>query len=373
MSTQPRNYITGEYAVGTTCFSVIDNSRKEILGGGNGNRRMAVRMYYPTDKEAVKGNEKAEIFSENKRKAVQKAFHVKRFDPSMNVADYYENAPIVADERFPLILFNHGYNSFVEANTYLCCDLASHGYVIASIGHAYEAVENDYEDGSFDLYDKSINKKMYTSVVGAVLAQNKLLKKQLSYEEALAQFDVFQNKYTPFMKTRIKEWAKDVICVLETVKQKYEASLDLTNGVGISGHSFGGCVAYYLCRYYEGFTCAVNIDGALFGDYPDSMMEKPFCQISCKENVNVETRTLLHTNAPTYQVVFDRLKHLGFTDLKFWAPMPMLVGKLDADEMHENLSYCHYTFFDKYLKGQDKELTGLGTEGITYRVVKGVS
>ena len=112
----------------------------------------------------------------------------------MNYAEYYEGVPISQDKKFPLIMFSMGYNSYIESNSFLLCALASSGYIVASVGHAYEAVENDYEDGSSDLYDKRINRMMYTSMIGAILSQNKLLKKKVGYEEALEQFEAFQNK-----------------------------------------------------------------------------------------------------------------------------------------------------------------------------------
>ena len=99
-------------------------------------------------------------------------------------------------------------------------------------------------------------------------------------------------------------------------------------------------------------------------------MEKPFFQISCKDNINVETRALLNTIAPTYHVIFDHMKHLGFTDAKFYISMKALVGKMNPDDMYDNLSYCHNTFFDKYLRGLEKEPVGLGTDGISYIKVR---
>ena len=152
------NYISGKYAVGTECFTVVDDKRTEVLGPGEGPRKMTVRMYYPTPKDAVQGMEKADVFTERKLKSLQKAFYIKAMDSALLKADYYENAPHVEEEKYPLIVFNHGYNSYVEANTFLCCELASNGYIVASIGHAYEAVLNEYEDGTYDEYDKNINK-----------------------------------------------------------------------------------------------------------------------------------------------------------------------------------------------------------------------
>lgn len=363
----PEGYISGEYAVGTKCFSIVDTNRKNISDNGVGERKIAVRMYYPVDKEITKGKRFAPIFSEPKKAALIKAYHIKNVSDEMNCAEYYEDVPIAGDKKFPLIMFSMGYNSYVEANTYLLCALASNGYIVASAGHAYEALENDYEDGSTDLFDKRINKLMYTSMVGAILTQGRLLKQKVDNKTALEQFDLFQNKYTPFLKGRVSEWKKDIEKALEEVKKRYPENIDLSCGIGASGHSLGGCLAYYLCRYNDEFRCGINIDGALFGDYPEKTMTKPFCQISSRENNNVVTRPFLNTEADTYHVIFDDMKHIGYTDAKFFIPVKFIAGKLDPQEMFKNLVYCHLTFFDRYLKGEDIAFTGLRSEKVTYK------
>ena len=368
-SAAPVGYASGEYAVGTACFSIVDTDRKEVLGGQNGNRKIAVRMYYPITKESAAGKARAAVFSEAKKAALLKAYHVRSFDSDFCRADYYENVPVAPDRTFPLIMFSMGYNSYVESNTYLLCALASHGYIIASVGHAFEAVENDYEDGSTDLYDKRINKMMYTSMIGTLISQGKLLRQKISYQEALEQFEVFQNKYTPYIKERVPQWEQDILKALEAVKERYAAHLDLSGGIGASGHSLGGCLAYYLCRYHAEFSCGINIDGGLFGDYPEKTMEKPFCQISCDDNINVETRPFVQTTADTYHVTFHDMKHMGFTDAKFYIPIKMLSGKLDSDEMFRHLTYCHVTFFDRYLKGKDIPFDSLPSDKVEYKKI----
>ena len=365
----PKAYTTGDYAVGTACFSLVDTGRKEVLGDASGDRKIAVRMYYPAERSAVAGKKRAVVFSEAKKAAICKAYYIRKMSDDLNEADFYENIPVAPGRTFPLIMFSMGYNSYVESNTYLLCELASHGYIVASVGHAYEAVENDYEDGSSDLYDKRINKMMYTSMIGALLAQNKLMKQKGSYEEILAQFEAFQDKYTPYIKERIPEWKQDIEKALEAVKERYAVHIDLSRGIGASGHSLGGCLAYYLCRYNAEFSCGINIDGGLFGDYPEKVMEKPFCQIGCTDNLNVETRPFVQTTTDTYHVIFSDMKHMGFTDAKFYIPVKMLSGKLDSEELFRHLVYCHLAFFDRYLKGTGGEFKGLPSEKVTYKKI----
>ncbi len=366
-TTLPEGYTSGEYAVGTVCFTVTDRNRKAVIGNGTEDRRIAVRMYYPTEREAVSGKKYAPIFTKAKAAAVCKAFHIRNVSGDANYAEYYEDVPAAPGRKFPLIMFSMAYGSYVESNTFLLCALASHGYIIASVGHAHEAVENDYEDGSTDLLDKRIQKQMYTSVIGALMAQNKLLKAKIGHREASERFDQFQKKYTPFLTVRVGEWVKDMEKALEAVKERYADNIDTSRGIGASGHSLGGCTAYNLCRYNDEFSCGINIDGALFGEYPAKPMEKPFCQISCKKNLNCETRPFLDTTADTYSVVFNDMEHLGFTDAKFFIPVSFITGRMPPEELFRHLVHCHLSFFNKYLKGSDTAFCSLPSDRVEYR------
>ena len=69
----------------------------------------------------------------------------------------------------------------------------------------------------------------------------------------------------------------------------------------------GGATAYYLCHYEAEIACGINIEGGVFGDYENMVMTKPFLQICCAENVNVETRSLLRTNAPVECEIFRQV------------------------------------------------------------------
>lgn len=342
----------GIYGVGTTCFSVVDENRQEILGKEREKRKVAVRMYYPVDKEKTQGLKKGKIFSEAKIKALQKNFFIKRMIGKIsNEAEYYDNIEISTREKFPLIMYSHGYGSYMESNTFLCCELASQGYIVASVGHSYEAIELEHEEGHSILYDKSLNKKMTQPYVRGLMAQMKLIKRtKLDDEKAYQAFDQFQRKYAIFSMERVKEWAKDTMIAIEEVKIRYGAYLDRSSNVGVTGHSFGGATAYYLCQYEENISCGINIDGGLFGDYEGQVMEKPFFQICSEGNYNAETKPLLDTIAPIHLAIFKNLKHIGFTDVKFWTSSKQLVGSLNSVIMHNHLANYHVTFFNRYLK-----------------------
>ncbi len=338
------------FKAGSIYFSIIDNNRKEVLGEAKGPRKIAIRLYYPIKQEYTAGRKKAAYVSERKSEAMRKAFHIPK-QALKNIEGYYYEGVTCAEGTFPLLLFSHGYNSFVEGNTILCSDIASKGYIVASVGHAYEAIENDYDDGSYDYYDKKINKMTYKKgILKAITAQSKILKLKVSPEEADIEFQKFQKEHTPFFSERIEQWRLDMLCALDAVKEKFGEHIDFSNGAAASGHSFGGATAYYLCQTCDEIVCGLNIDGALFGDYRNMIMKKPFYQIACKENWNVESGVLLRRKSVVHTAVFSNMKHLGFTDMKFFVPIKTVVGRLSPDVMHSHLLKCHLAFLDKYLK-----------------------
>lgn len=353
MSITLPNYITGAYAVGTERFAVTDITREEVLGPKCGPRRLEVRLYYPVCKEVTVGKERMEL-SEERVQALQKAYHVKQLPEGLVRPECFTEIPQV-DGKFPLVIYNHGYgNGYAEGNTMLCCELASNGYIVASIGHAYEAAICEFDDGSAVLYDKEIN-KMQNNKIKSFFAQMKLMRMDAEPEEAYAYFYELQKKYMGYLLGRLPEWGKDTLCVIETLKKSFGDRIDFTRGIGATGHSFGGATAYWLCQYSEEITCGVNIDGGVFGDYTGMVMKKPFLQIGCKMSRNAEIKPLLNTEAPVRLETFEGASHLGFMDAKFMyeqdsAKARMAVGKMDGCEMHRRLADCHLEFFGEYLQ-----------------------
>ena len=200
-------------------------------------------------------------------------------------------------------------------------------------------------------------------MLGGLLAMYRLMKARGSNEELARRFDETQRKYCRFLMERLPEWVKDNEAALEYAKQNLTDLIDFEKGVGVSGHSMGGNTAYALCARNPEFVCGINMDGALFGDYTEDVLTKPFMQISCRDNEYVAARVYLRHTAPVYKVLFRDMRHMGFADAKHLIPMKSVVGKLDPDTMHENLCRCHLEFFDAYLKGIRKE-PDLRTGGI---------
>ena len=126
-------------------------------------------------------------------------------------------------------------------------------------------------------------------------------------------------------------------------------------------------MAYSLCLDYPEYVCGVNLDGALYGHTTGKVLTKPFVQMCCKENANMETRPLIDHKATVWNVSFDDMRHMGFSDLKHVVNVSMLVGKLDADVMHETVCKCHLELFDSFLKKIKERPVIEGNESVSVK------
>ena len=347
---------TGEYAVGTFTYTVKDD-REEALKPGT-MRSVASRVYYPVLKEDVQGLNRTEALSDQMLKAFKRSFMVApnfKKNPEANLSECYKDAKKIPGKKFPLIVFNPGYSSYREGNSFLCIDLASHGYVVICVAHSLEDMCTEFDDGTVLFYDKRLTWKVYHPMIGGLIALSKMTKTKGSDEELAQKFDEVQKKYCRFMIERLPEWMKDTEASLAYARENLSDLIDFDRGIGATGHSFGGNTAYALCARKPEFACGINMDGGLFGDYSEDVQTKPFMQVSCGDNETVVTRVYLRHTKPAYKVLFRDMKHMGFSDAKYQIPMKSVVGKLDPDVLHETLCRAHLEFFDAYLKGTKEE------------------
>ena len=357
MSKVPTPKPTGEYAVGMFTYTVYDALDEAMYCAPGTKRSIPAKVYYPVSKESVEGMEKARYMSKELVGAIKKNYH---FTPTYeqaekegtNRSECYENAPFIEGERFPLILFNHGYGSFCEAHTFLFCELASHGYVVVSIGHPYEAMLTELDDGRTYKKAKGISSKCYHPVIPSVLALKKIMKAKGSNEELWEQFDAVQKKYNAFLMERIPYWKEDTKAALCYLKENFaDRLIDWEKKIGVTGHSMGGATAFALCEDEpERFICGINIDGGLFGNHDGKTITVPFLQMNCEPNKTSVTRAFISNKNVAYHAVFRDMQHIGFSDLKHFIPVKSLVGGLDPNVAHEHVCRIILEFFDAYLK-----------------------
>ena len=334
---------TGEYAVGTMTYSLY------------GERNIACRVYYPVNEESTEGCGKPRYMSPEICKGVSKTLsfpisYNKIEKSGTNYSECYVNAPCIEGKKFPLVVFSHGAGGYRESNSFMCIELASHGYVVLCIAHPGLAACVEYDNGTFEYAEKNLMFKTYKPYWRGAFALLKFMKETGSDRELAERLDTIEKTYCEYLMSNIPLWEEDTKRAVSYAKENLSYMIDLDKKIGAMGHSFGGATAYALCQNDTDYVCGINLDGIILGDFAGKVLETPFMQISCEANLNVVTRVYLDHRKSVYKVVFKDLQHLGFCDLKFAIPSKSMVGKLPADVLHENICRCQREFFDAYLK-----------------------
>jgi predicted dienelactone hydrolase len=139
-----------------------------------------------------------------------------------------------SDGGFPVLVLSPGNATNVGFYSALAEDLASKGYVVIDIDHAFQVAAVRFEDGSVAVYDRSMDATLES--IGPKI------------EERVADL--------AFVLERIREGTGDI--------EFLAPSLDLAR-IGVLGHSNGGISAVEMCRADLAIAACLNIDGQAAG------------------------------------------------------------------------------------------------------------
>ena len=145
----------GPYPIGTRQFDVTNNGTASGSSQGAPSRsRILIQVWYPA---APVANHRPSAYLNEREVKMQAPAIARNFDLPPFVLGHLgvvqthsvQGAPIVATTgTLPVIVFSHGYWSYPAQNTALMEDLASHGYVVFSLGHPQDAATLVFSDGT---------------------------------------------------------------------------------------------------------------------------------------------------------------------------------------------------------------------------------
>jgi len=130
---------SGNYDVGTSAFSLMDEGRDEIhTDDPNDKRELFVEVWYPGELEEKITPKSlwSELYSGQRDVVKFTLNYLKR----VKTHSYPDIPPAPDEGQFPLLLFNHGLQMFTSQSTLLMEHLASNGYIVVSIAHPYESL-----------------------------------------------------------------------------------------------------------------------------------------------------------------------------------------------------------------------------------------
>lgn len=346
--------LQGPYPVGTTTMVLKDERREEPATDDPADRRkLMIQIWYPASPGTGTGPspyiEHLPVVLEGLRQAISipplLLGQLKYVQPHST-----QDAELSTDQdRYPVLLFSHGLTGFRNQNTFQVEELASRGYVVVGIDHAYDAAAVVYPDHT---------------------AMLKL--------ENLSGFDAYEKK------SRL--WVEDAKFVLDQIELLNESDhkgilsdrLDMDK-VGMFGHSFGGATAAQMLLADNRVKAALNMDGTLYGQpVPEGGYGKPYMQMNAELSIDrlafersldqaIESsgrsredyeqfwaesadRRQRAGAGEAYSVVFAHANHMSFTDFYLFSPLLPPTGAAPR-QMHRSINELSSAFFDRYVKG----------------------
>lgn len=346
---------TGQHPVGMTSYEWVDNDRTdEHPKTPSGHRRLVVQAWYPA---AVSDAAPAPYFDPRHAEGFARGLQMPPFLmshlPLVRTNGRRDLALAPGGERFPVVIFSHGYPLPASTGTFVAEELASQGYVVFSINHTYDTAFVLFQDG--------------TSAQVEIVGDAKRI-----------------DNVEKFLGPRISTWVSDArfvlneITKLEATDARFRGRLDLDR-IGYIGHSFGGATAYATLAADPRFKAGINMDGAYFGIAVQARPTQPYMLMNgdalvvsdaqlastgaTRKEVDafiegVEAKWSASTAAgqgARYRVKFAGVTHLGFSDLALMIPTAG-ASSMPVPKAHRLINQYALAFFDQHVKGRSSPL-----------------
>ncbi len=245
---------SGPFRVGTTRFSLLDASRPETFTADPSDKReLLIQVWYPAEPSANSVPERLwghprEIARRMTRSLGLPGFLFDHFG-LVRTHSLADAALAGARATYPVLVFSHGYNQGIPPqNTVQMEDLASHGYIIFSIGHSYESLALIHPDGRI----VAVSEERMQRVRDQLRGSGALIRQLLASQDAQQRADLLQriSEAGPLLNESVAVWVADTRFVLDELAKLdatkdprgFAGRLDMTR-VSIFGMSFGGTVA----------------------------------------------------------------------------------------------------------------------------------
>jgi dienelactone hydrolase len=326
---------TGSSPVGTRVMSVIDTSREDPYLNNGTKRELLLRFWYPAS--LAQGCTLAEYTPPRIWSYFSELLGVTL--PAVRT-NSCQDAPI-ADGPHPVVIFTPGYTGTFTDYTFLLEDLASRGYVVASVDHTYEATALEFPDGRFI-------ESVFGSNLGTYLRSDS--------EDLMFAVDV-----------RLKD-LEFVVNDLEGLNvsegSPLAGKLD-TSRVAIAGHSLGGMTAMLGVERTPALKVGINIDGGV----PDGLLvptETPVLILAAGRKV--WSQNDLHMwdqlRGPRFAVNLKGAEHVTPSDALWLAAGAIKTGDMGPDKTIAAVRDYIAAFLDTNLLGKPANplLTGPSSE-----------
>jgi dienelactone hydrolase len=322
---------TGPEPVGTRLLRLVDSARPDPYLRSGAKRELLVRFWYPAN--LMQACNKADYTS-------PRVWNYFSQLAGVDLPDVVTNSCIdapMAEGAHPVVVFTHGYTGTFTDYTFISEDLASRGYVVASVDHTYEATAVEFPDGRFV-------KSMLGSHFGDTWRG----------DDATLTFA---------LSVRLQD-LKFVVTELKQLNNKldgpFKGKLDVSR-IAIAGHSMGGATAFLALEQDPRLRAAVVLDGYL----PSALIrptQRPVFILRANDgNANADQCRLWNSlHGPRVLVNFNGSEHATPSDAVWLAKFAIQTGPMGPERTVSAIRDYVAAFLDTSLRQrpQDPLLTG---------------
>uniref|UniRef100_A0A3Q3GB80 Platelet-activating factor acetylhydrolase n=1 Tax=Labrus bergylta TaxID=56723 RepID=A0A3Q3GB80_9LABR len=182
----------------------------------------------------------------------------------------YLDAPFKSKEKCPVVVFSHGLGAFRTLYSAICAELASQGFIVASVEHRDQSASATYY-----YREKTESEKASENVPNtSASAQDNLVIEWMYYRSLRHGESEF-----PLRNRQVKQRGDECILALDklseinsgiAVQNVLQTEFDWTTlesdmcRIAVMGHSFGGAtVIEALCKEVK-FKCGIALDSWMF-------------------------------------------------------------------------------------------------------------
>ena len=354
---------SGAYTVGHTSLILPTRSPlKPFAGKTTEGRRLLVEIWYPAKKTSGK-----------KAVSIWSGLYSGKKDIVSFLTGYLKNISThsypnieAVDNASPLIVFNHGLQMFTAQNTLLMEHLASHGYIIASIGHPEQSIRIDYGDQvilpefirSLDQFKRGMQWIQESSApINALRKRIKTIKNSEEKATLLAETLARATELNEI----VNQWCQDSRLVMDYLLDKKPhlknklPQID-PNKIGVMGMSLGGAVAEDLAKTEPRIKAGINIDGLHYGKTQNDSLMVPFMIINSDDGTGLNDMIALKSSDEFYDYHIKGSKHADLTDMVVLWPILKIygqAGELPSTTTVNTLNNSILKFWDRFLGEND--------------------
>jgi dienelactone hydrolase len=322
---------TGPSSVGTRVVNLVDSTRNDPFLANGAKRELLVRFWYPASLN--QGCEPAEYTSPK----VWGYFSELVGIPLPKVrTNSCLNVPITKGAH-PVIVFTHGYTGTFTDYTFIFEDLASRGFVVASVDHTYEATAVEFPDG-----------RLVKSLVGSHFGNSWRLDDQtLAFAVSVRLADLH------FMVNELQRLNAEV-------DGPFAGKLD-TSRIALMGHSLGGEATISGMEQETRFSAGVLLDGVL-SDQSVAGTDRAILILTAgrEQWSKDECRLWSNLRGPRVAVNLRGAEHLTPTDAVWLAKGAIKTSPMGPEKTMAAVRDYIAAFLDTNLRGKpaDRLLSG---------------